>query len=60
MYRANYLKFTQNKELYELLTNSGTAIIVEASPKDPIWGIGLDEAQAILQQPHTRPGTSYL
>ena len=43
--RGNYLKFGQNPELYEQLldTAKNNYILVEASPVDPIWGIGLDQ-----------------
>ena len=38
---ANYLKFTQDETLKELLLDTGDKTIVEASPYDTIWGIGL-------------------
>ena len=38
---ANYLKFTQDEILKELLLSTGDKTIVEASPEDTIWGIGL-------------------
>lgn len=34
-------KFTQNPELRTFLLNTGNRVLVEASPVDPIWGIGL-------------------
>ncbi|KAJ7057760.1 hypothetical protein C8F01DRAFT_1210980 [Mycena amicta] len=40
-------KFRQNKELREKLFATGDTMIVEASPFDKIWGIGLSEANAI-------------
>ena len=39
--QGNYLKFSQNKELKNLIINTGHRIIVEASPVDMIWGIGM-------------------
>lgn len=36
-------KFSQNYDLKIKLINTGNRIIAEASPKDIIWGIGLDE-----------------
>ena len=38
---ANCLKFTQDETLKELLLDTGDKTIVEASPYDTIWGIGL-------------------
>lgn len=38
---GNYYKFTQNPEYQKLLYLSGNKEIVEASPYDKIWGIGL-------------------
>ena len=37
---ANILKFTQNEDLMRTLLSTTGAILVEASPMDPIWGIG--------------------
>lgn len=39
---GNKAKFSQNLELMEFLLSTGDAILVEASPYDKIWGIGLD------------------
>lgn len=39
--KANYLKFSQHKELREYLLQTNKRILVEASPVDAIWGIGL-------------------
>ena len=38
---GNLLKFTQNQDLKELLLSTGTKILVEGSPQDRIWGVGL-------------------
>lgn len=40
--KGNYLKFSQNKNLKELLLSTQNTILVEASPFDCIWGVGLD------------------
>lgn len=43
VYKGNYLKYSQNPEFHiELMETSGTTL-VEASPYDTIWGIGLAE-----------------
>jgi len=39
--RANLEKFSQNPELKTFLLGTGTQVLVEASPVDAIWGIGL-------------------
>ena len=38
---GNYYKFTQNKEMMDFLLSTGDKVLVEASPMDTIWGIGL-------------------
>lgn len=37
----SYLKFSQDKELKEILLATEDFELVEASPEDPIWGIGM-------------------
>lgn len=41
VYRGNYAKFTQNDDLKKKLLSTIETTLVEASPKDCIWGIGL-------------------
>jgi len=51
MYKAVYAKFDQNIVIRELLLETGYKILVEASPIDNIWGVGLHEADdAILDK----------
>jgi ribA/ribD-fused uncharacterized protein len=38
---ANLGKFTQNAQLSQFLLNTGDQVLVEASPVDRVWGIGL-------------------
>jgi ribA/ribD-fused uncharacterized protein len=44
---GNVLKFTQNEQLKEKLLATGEKMIVEASPRDRIWGIGYGEKNAL-------------
>lgn len=48
VYTGNYHKFMQNPDLKQILLDTGTTTLVEASPHDTIWGIGLDEARASI------------
>lgn len=52
MYDANYYKFADpaNADLKRWLINTGDAILVEASPYDKIWGIGISEQEANISQ----------
>lgn len=44
MVHACYLKFSQNPAMKTELLATGERILVEASPDDTTWGIGLDES----------------
>lgn len=48
VFRANYYKFTQNPKLRQILLHSDHSYkqLVEASPTDAIWGIGVSEKLA--------------
>lgn len=41
MVYVNYLKYTQNDDLKAKLLATGDRVLVEASPNDLIWGVGL-------------------
>jgi ribA/ribD-fused uncharacterized protein len=43
---GSYLKFTQNENLKRQLLNTGTRELVEASPRDRVWGIGFGKDRA--------------
>ena len=42
------------------MVNTGDRVLVEASPFDPIWGIGLDQNKPDIQNPHTWKGENLL
>lgn len=48
MKMVNYAKYTQNPVLRDKLLSTGDLILVEASPYDKIWGIGMDETNPDL------------
>lgn len=60
VYKANYAKFTQYGDLKQKLLDTGNKTIVEASPYDRIWGIGLacDDSRAL--DPQKWRGTNWL
>lgn len=60
VFEGNLAKFTQNPALLNVLLSTGDAIIVEASPYDKIWGIGLNEAVAKRTPAEKWPGTNWL
>lgn len=53
-------KFEQNAALRDLLVNTGTKVLVEASPRDQIWGIGLGKESERAQDPRTWRGLNLL
>lgn len=44
---GNLHKFKQNPELKEILLGTREKVLVEASPRDRIWGIGYGEKNAM-------------
>ncbi len=43
VFSGNLAKFTQNDDLRRQMVATGSRILVEASPKDTVWGVGLAE-----------------
>lgn len=43
---GNYLQFSQNPQMKQVLLSTGEKMIVEASPYDAVWGIGKSAANA--------------
>lgn len=57
---GTYAKFKQNPELLKILKDTEGTNIVEASPEDFNWGIGLTEEDAIKIPESEWPGTNWL
>jgi ribA/ribD-fused uncharacterized protein len=53
-------KFAQNPELAKYLVDTGDAVIVEASPVDSVWGIGLAADHPSARTPAEWPGLNLL
>lgn len=58
--RINLCKFGQNKGLRRKLFQTGNSALVEASPLDLIWGIGLDAETAAATPSTEWPGRNLL
>ncbi|MEM6609580.1 MAG: NADAR family protein [Pseudomonadota bacterium] len=58
--RNNTAKFSQNRGLRRKLFQTGEDILVEASPVDTVWGIGLDADAAARTDPADWPGENLL
>jgi ribA/ribD-fused uncharacterized protein len=57
---GNLAKFSQNPALGEFLLNTGERVLVEASPVDAIWGIGLAADDPRASEPARWPGLNLL
>jgi ribA/ribD-fused uncharacterized protein len=60
VYRANLAKFTQNADLRDWLVKTAGTTLVEASPWDTIWGIGLSANDPRALDRLTWKGTNWL
>ncbi len=58
--RGNHAKFSQHPALKEYLAGTGERIIVEASPVDRIWGIGLAGTDEHAENPRLWKGLNLL
>ena len=57
---GNLHKFTQHNGLKKFLLDTGDKVIVEASPQDKIWGIGLSQDARESRDPFGWKGTNLL
>ena len=58
--KGNLAKFKQNPEMLKFLKGTGTAILVEASPFDRVWGIGLKEGDKDIEDAEKWYGSNLL
>jgi ribA/ribD-fused uncharacterized protein len=58
--RGNLAKFGQNPDLGRYLRDTGTQVLVEASPVDRIWGIGLAQDDPRASDPTRWRGLNLL
>lgn len=60
VYEGNYLKFSQNESLKSYLLSTGNKVIVEASPYDNVWGIGMKQQDEGISDPKNWKGENLL
>jgi ribA/ribD-fused uncharacterized protein len=60
VFRGNIAKFSQNSDILPALLNTKGTTLVEASPNDTIWGIGLEESDPRAHSRVTWCGTNWL
>lgn len=58
--QGNLLKFSQNSELKQFLLETENKILVEASPYDCIWGIGMRKGSEGICEPGSWKGQNLL
>ena len=57
---GNFQKFLQNPDLKDFLLRTGDKVLVEASPRDRIWGIGMGKANENAANPAAWRGKNLL
>jgi ribA/ribD-fused uncharacterized protein len=58
--KGNYAKFFQNDNLKKILLETKDAILVEASPYDRIWGVGISKENPDIYNPAKWRGQNLL
>jgi len=58
--KGNMAKFTQNSEMGDFLRTTGDRVLVEAAPRDCIWGIGLGAQNPKAENPSQWRGQNLL
>ncbi|MDO5558976.1 MAG: NADAR family protein [Oscillospiraceae bacterium] len=57
---GNTAKFSQNDDLKSFLVSTGEKVLVEASPYDNLWGIGINASDDDCNDPEKWPGENLL
>lgn len=57
---GNFAKFSQHPDMAAFLLRTGNSVIVEASPVDRIWGIGMAKDDPACQDPRQWQGLNLL
>jgi ribA/ribD-fused uncharacterized protein len=57
---GNMAKFSQHPQLRDYLIGTGSRVLVEASPQDRVWGIGLAAGDERAGSPEHWPGLNLL
>lgn len=57
---GNFYKFIQNQDLLKVLKSTDGKLLVEASPDDTIWGVGLGVHDKRVDDPKNWQGTNWL
>ena len=60
VFRANMAKFTQNRDMWKYMVLTGNDILVEASPTDRVWGVGISEDDPRIYNQDEWQGTNWL
>lgn len=60
IFNGNYAKFFQNEELRKFLISTKDHVLVEASPYDKIWGIGMSANDKNIENPLEWKGLNLL
>lgn len=60
VYKGSLAKYTQNRDMKEALLSTAGTTLVEASPYDKIWGIGLPAGHVDSFSRETWNGTNWL
>ena len=60
VFTGNLAKFSQHSSLKQFLLDTGETILVEASPTDTIWGVGLAQDNPLICDPSSWKGLNLL